>query len=81
VDVAANLIIDHGNEGLAVEHMSQADPEEQSILINALGAESRNMKWIGNKGLGKHGYRGVQSVRRIFLNAKRHIASARLTSL
>jgi hypothetical protein len=52
VDVAANFVIRQRDKGLAGEHMPQADAEKRSILIDALRAESRNVKGIGDKSLG-----------------------------
>src|SRR4029450_8004488 len=74
MDVAANLTISQRDKGLASEHMPQADEEKQSILIDPLRAESRDVKGLGDKRPGRPGYCRVQSCCRILVNCKRDIS-------
>lgn len=68
--VAANSIFLQRDQGLPHEHLSQADPEKQSVLIDAIRAEGGNMKRIGNKCLCEDRYYGLTSVCGVFFNGK-----------
>ncbi len=58
--IAANLIIHQCNEGLAVKHVPQSDPEKQSILIDALRPKGGYMERVGHKCVGQDRYRSIQ---------------------
>ena len=66
--VAANLIVLQGDKGLPHEHVSQADPEKQSILVDAIRPEGGDVKGIGNKCLCQDRYHGLKSVCGVFFD-------------
>jgi hypothetical protein len=64
------LIVLQGDQGSPHEHVSQADPEKQSILIDAFRPEGGNMKRISNKCLCEDCYYGLKSVCGVFFDGK-----------
>ncbi len=54
VHVAADRAVDQGDEGLADEHVAQADAKEKTILVGAAGAEGGEMKRVGDERVGEH---------------------------
>jgi hypothetical protein len=62
------MILRQGDKGLAHEHVSQADPEKQSILIDTVRPEGGDMKGIGNKCLCQDRYHGLKSIGRGFFD-------------
>lgn len=71
--VAAHCSIRYRDEGLADEHVPQADSEKEAIPIQALGAKCRKMKWICDKGIGEDRHSLVNPIGRIFLNPNHHL--------
>ena len=70
--IAAHFAIRERDEGLANEHVAQADAKKKSILIEAVRTQCGDVKRIGHKGVCEHCYRRVDLVRRISLNVDPH---------
>ena len=61
VHITADRAIDQRDVGLAEEHVAQADAKKQPTLVRTPGAECREVKRIGDEGVGEHFHALVQA--------------------
>ena len=53
MNVPAQPALDQRDESVAEKHVTQTEPKESPILVDAFGAEGRQVQRTGNEGIGK----------------------------
>ena len=51
--VSANSAVHQRDKSLTDEHVPQADPEKQSVLVDTLRPESRHVERVGHECVGE----------------------------